>query len=304
MKTNPSQAGQQLRQDIELLRTVCSFGIVWFHAQAMPGHAFAHSALLVFLCLSSYLPDYQKGTFFTRLKSRGERLLLPWITWFSLYAIIYFYNRHELLKQGVHPFNWVLSGGASIHLWYLPFAFLALTVIDASELSFGKRPLLVFCGSVSLLLITTSNSWSPWIIETSQPWQQYAFSICAVLLGPIFKALSATERKRHTALVGICMSAFSWIYMPEALQVQYTTCIVVMTVIATNTLRSVPASFFSSLGGYTFSTYLSHIFFLRLAVRLHVDHLGFSATVAWLMSMLAAAMIAKLIPSRPRRWLG
>lgn len=231
-------------------------------------------------------------------------MLLPWITWFALYAIIYFHNRNELLQQGVHPLNWVLSGGASIHLWYLPFAFLALTVIDSFELSFGKRALLVACGSASLLLIATSNSWYEWIDETPKPWQQYAFSICAVLMGPIFKFLSTTDKKWRTTSAGICMSMFSWIYMPEELRVQYTTCIVVMTITATNTFKSIQPSFFSSLGGYTFSTYLSHIFFLRGTARLHIDHLGLSAVVAWLMSMLAAAMITKLVPQRPRRWLG
>ena len=62
------------RADIEFLRVLSTFGIVWFHSGVF-GHEFAYSGLIVFLILSMYLAGGSGAADVLTLRRRLERLV-------------------------------------------------------------------------------------------------------------------------------------------------------------------------------------------------------------------------------------
>lgn len=103
---------------IDALRCICAVGIVWFHSEA-PGHRAAYIALPFFLVLLSMPMRVQ-------FRDRATRLLRPWLIWSAIFAA------GESLRAfflGQELFGWfqpsMILYGTMIHLWFLPFAFVA-----------------------------------------------------------------------------------------------------------------------------------------------------------------------------------
>jgi fucose 4-O-acetylase-like acetyltransferase len=103
---------------VDCARFVAALGIVWFHSQA-PGAWIASVALPVFLILLLIPLDASPG-------QRARRLLVPFVTWSLVYAML---RTALALKQHDAPFGWwdwtMVFSGTWIHLWVLPFAFVA-----------------------------------------------------------------------------------------------------------------------------------------------------------------------------------
>lgn len=293
-----------LRRDIEALRTVCSFGIVWFHSQIPQGHSVAHSALIVFLCLSGYLASFERGSLWQRFIERCKRLLMPWATWFTVYAIVYLRKNQEQLPESANLVAWILSGGASIHLWYLPFAVFALTTLDVIKSFSSGRVLLLFCGSIAAFWIATSALWYPALKDAQTPLPHYACGIAAILIGPILKRISIHFPGYRALLTGIALAIICWYVMPPDLRLQYSIAMAAMAVVASGVTASMAENLVSKLGSYTLSAYLSHVLFLRLSLRLFGDNLSVVACSAWVMSIVAGALVAKLAPQPLKKWLG
>jgi fucose 4-O-acetylase-like acetyltransferase len=90
---------------------------VWFHTEA-PGYLAAYAALPFFLVLLA-LPSR------ARIKERARRLLVPFAIWSAICALFLVLIS---AKNGQDLFGWwrpqMIVMGPSIHLWFLPFAFL------------------------------------------------------------------------------------------------------------------------------------------------------------------------------------
>lgn len=74
------------RQDIEIIRIICAFGIVWFHTSEI-GKDIAYSALSIFIIISMYFSSKTTLKNITIL-NRAKRLLIPWMFWFLFYGVI------------------------------------------------------------------------------------------------------------------------------------------------------------------------------------------------------------------------
>ena len=115
---------------LDYARLLAAFGIVFFHAGA-PGGAIGYAALPFFLMLLVVLafPGAVRVSFPAYLRGRVQRLLVPWVIWSGVYGVL---KLAELVVTGA-PFgsefslNMILTGTA-LHLWFLPFAFLAFVI--------------------------------------------------------------------------------------------------------------------------------------------------------------------------------
>jgi hypothetical protein len=126
------------RQDIEWLRVLACLGIVWYHARG-PGEEFALAGLIVFVMLSVVLAHPREEPLKDRLHARAERLLLPWIFWWGVYAVLdVVTGRAGRWTAAEWPV--LLLAGPSIHLWYLPFMFFVLLAMDAWHRCFPGPP--------------------------------------------------------------------------------------------------------------------------------------------------------------------
>lgn len=154
---------------VDYCRLIAAFGIVWFHTGA-PGYLLAYAGLPFFLVLLA-LPS-RLG-----MADRARRLLLPFLIWSAIYALFRAWNAAE---HGQALFGWwkpwMVLTGASIHLWFLPFAFLVALVAPALRAS-----------KVALLLPVLAAGLLSAIGETSVwPWYQWSFGVIPALAGFAF----------------------------------------------------------------------------------------------------------------------
>lgn len=105
---------------IELLRYVCSVGIVWFHMGG-PYAWIGYASLIVFVILTVNFALAQGGTSWSR-----TRVLKLWMFWSVIYASLKVAQslvHHQPISAEFHW--WMLSTGPALPLWFLPFIYVA-----------------------------------------------------------------------------------------------------------------------------------------------------------------------------------
>lgn len=151
---------------IDYGRLLAALGIVWFNAQA-PGDRIAYMALPFFLILLTLPPT-------SNLPARAKRLLLPFLIWSVVFAML---NTALALKTHAAPFDWwqwsMILSGTWIHLWFLPFAFLAAVVAP-----WFQHPLASLGGALLVATLIVMDK-----VPESVPFGQWAFGAIPVLVG-------------------------------------------------------------------------------------------------------------------------
>ena len=119
--------------NIERLRILAAFGIVWFHTEDALWRSVGYAGLPIFLMVfCSLIALKQKPddiSYFTM--KRAGRLLKPWLFWSIVYLCFKIFKR-ALYGEDVFGFftGHMFISGTSIHLWYLPYAFLVALFIN------------------------------------------------------------------------------------------------------------------------------------------------------------------------------
>jgi hypothetical protein len=151
---------------IDYGRFLAALGIVWFHSHA-PGGRMAYIALPFFLVLLS-MPSNSS------IASRARRLLKPFLIWSLVFALV---HMAFAIKAQEPVFGWwdwhMLLTGTWIHLWFLPFAFLAAILAP-----WFQHPL-ASLGAAILAAVLLSAEQAP----TAVPFGQWSFGIIPVLVG-------------------------------------------------------------------------------------------------------------------------
>jgi hypothetical protein len=151
---------------IDYGRFLAALGIVWFNAQ-VPGFRVAYIALPFFLVLLSMPSNSSVAT-------RAKRLLLPFLTWSLVFGML---NTALSLKTQSPPFEWwrwtMILSGTWIHLWFLPFAFLAALVSP-----WLRHPLASLGAAILAATLIVLNGY-----PEAAPFGQWAFGTIPVLVG-------------------------------------------------------------------------------------------------------------------------
>ncbi len=173
-----------IRQDIEILRILSAFGIVWFHS-GFDRTGIGYGGLAVFLILSAYLATIRaKAPQPIRqiLSQRSQRLLIPWAFWMVAYGFRNFLVDRNLLETDRGWINGLLAG-TQIHLWYLPFLFFATIGIDLTIPRLRREWLGPACALGSITLLVTAPAWRAWSDLHGYPTVQYCHALLGLLLG-------------------------------------------------------------------------------------------------------------------------
>jgi surface polysaccharide O-acyltransferase-like enzyme len=257
------------RPDIEILRLLSAFGIVWFHS-GTHGIALAYGGLVVFLVLSVALGGRAGRPDAATVLRRALRLLRPWLLWFGLYAA---FNALRGLPVLPLEHGWVAGvlAGPSIHLWYLPFMFGALVALDLLRAHVALRMLSAAAFALALVVMATAPLWRPVSLGLPYPALQWADALAPVLVG-VF-ALGAREGcwSRSTALAMAAvlvlaaagLPAFEWVGTPYAVGLAASLWLLLRTPAAS----PAGAVKLAALTDCTFGIYLVHsgVFALLLA---------------------------------------
>lgn len=115
---------------IDWLRILAASGVVWFHTELAPHRQIGYAGLPIFLLIFFSLITRQDSADPTScfLRRRYKRILRPWLFWSAVYGAcrltkaMYIMDLKEL--WGMLSLETLLAG-TSIHLWYLPYAFVS-----------------------------------------------------------------------------------------------------------------------------------------------------------------------------------
>ncbi len=151
---------------IDYGRFAAALGIAWYYSQA-PGRELSHMSWPLFLVLLSR--PVPSG-----LAQRARRLLLPFLIWSIVFAML---RTALALKNNDPPFGWwdwyMIPTGTWTHLWFLPFAFLALLLSP-----WFQHPL-ASLGAAFLAAVLLSINGTP----DTLPLAYWSFGIIPVLVG-------------------------------------------------------------------------------------------------------------------------
>jgi peptidoglycan/LPS O-acetylase OafA/YrhL len=127
-----SQIRIQRIDSVEWLRFFAALGIVWFHTNGAWGRSIGYAGLPIFLLVfcSLIVINFKEIGFTGFLRRRTVRLLIPWVFWSIVYGFVRVIKFYWFPKTSLSLFSSCdfLVGG-SMHLWYLPFAFLVSLIL-------------------------------------------------------------------------------------------------------------------------------------------------------------------------------
>ena len=284
------------RQDIELLRVVSAFGIVWFHSGAV-GHDIAYSGLIVFVVLSLYL-SAQSTMASKSVMSRAKRLLVPWVVWFVFYGAINLAKHKPLIPLD----NGIASGilvGTSIHLWYMPFIFIILIIFDWLRDRITPRFIGYACAILAILIFITASDWRLWSLNLGAPFAQYAHAVNGALIGVFLAYYYTLPNLARSALLLIilALAAYLAVLPMPGVGVPYLLGISVSAAVLLFN-RSLPGKInFNWLSECALGIYLIHPFCFMIVYKINLISGLSTPIVVFVASVVSVALLKRIAPN-------
>ena len=284
----------KVRQEIEFLRVISAFGIVWCHSIVW-GSDFAYAGLASFIVISVFLAGNLRRPLNQQFARRLQVLLAPWLAWFCIYGAINIVIHKSFLPKHDDLISGVLAG-THIHLWYLPFMFVVLTGIDLLP-SVIDAPVRAHLGAIgALLLLASSSLWRPATTAAGAPWMQYAQASAAVMVGLFAQGSNSIGRVTRVgyafALVLVSLLAVSvdGVGLPYAIGIPVTLWILF---VAPSWMKTTN---FHALATLTFGIYLIHPPFIWLDKKYHLTHGLWTPIWVFAASAVSIAALRRLAP--------
>ncbi|MDQ2066615.1 acyltransferase [Xinfangfangia sp. CPCC 101601] len=284
---NPQpQPKREYRRVIDLLRFLAAVGIVLDHG--MGWAVVGYPALGLFLILTAYFgvgsyrramgQEGQGGGFWS---NRAKRMLVPWLFWCAFYRLVWEVVSDEPFQLLSDPFTLLI--GPSIHLWFLPFAALAMIFIPAIARDVERVPQLVLASvilvplSIALGLIHAKSGLEGWLISDGPivpPVPQWAFSLPIFIWGALAAVAHRLGRPEITLAAAFVSSAVLLALDWDVASIQLILCAVIFEI--GYRLRW-QGQWMTDLAGYAFGLYLLHPFFMLVGYKIF----GADGGTAW-----------------------
>jgi hypothetical protein len=217
--------GSERLGGLDVLRLAGVCAVVWFHVRA-PGSGYLVGQLVALMLLSCALAVRREPRPITEaLRHRAARLLAPWAFWWCVYAAVVV---AKVLVDGWHlwdHFHWrTLISGTSAHLWYVPFVFVATSVVEALSSrairSDGGEAFVAAAAGGLGAVVAFSFVWPA--ARLPFPFAQHAYAAAAVPLGmamglAIRRMPPETARARALGLAGalVAMGIVALLLRPD-----------------------------------------------------------------------------------------
>lgn len=263
---------------VEWLRLLAIAAVVFLHLDAGP----LWMAMAGVMCFVSLMTAFTASSTLRRnptelISLRAQRLLVPWFLWSGVYAVAKMADavvKHEPLTTLYEP--WMLFAGSSLHLWFLPWAFVVCVVVGVwfaqrkfyhqSESAWWGCILLAIClyiVSTHVYPILHRNGISPphlWILYTP------AVAV-GLALARIPPGVSTSTPKLIALVSGIGLAG------TEAVMYGHATVAIAMTLSAFLCALAwhiplVAGSMTVRLGSMSYGIYIVHLLVARILSRL------------------------------------
>jgi hypothetical protein len=280
-----------MKPEIELFRIISMFGIVWFHSGINYGKEVAYGGLIFFIIISVYfaVSSTRTHTFTQRVK----RLIIPCVVWSIFYGVISVLRKGAVFPTDYNYFSMVLAT-PSIHLWYLPFIFLILLVIDKLKYYILKEWVTVFSGISAIVILMLSPMWRA--INFITPIGQYAHAIPAVLIGVFLGGVKVRKWLRISVIAGIVLSILAMVYSRQSgIGIPYLIGLTPCIFIYYETIFIKSNKYLLALSSSIFGVYLAHLFLITVLRYAGVS--GYSLAVfAFVISLASILVLRKYFP--------
>lgn len=195
--------------NVDRLRVLAAIGIVWFHTDGVPYRQIAYAGLPVFLLIFFSLLTMQgsAGTTMDFLRRRYNRLLKPWLFWSVVYGLCRLTKAMHTMDVG--SLREMLSvetllAGTSIHLWYLPYAFLSSLLIRGFNhwTSRANHTVVVLATTTAGAILLAAHAAGLWDRRLTCPLPQWEFGLAAIPLGiAVGRCLAIASRDQQRLLL-------------------------------------------------------------------------------------------------------
>ena len=288
-----------VRSDIELLKIISAFGIVWFHSEYPPARDIAYAGLIVFLIFSAYFATSTDREY--SVKHRSVRLLAPCIFWSVLYAASSIVRGQSVFTSDNLLISNILTT-PSIHLWYLPFTFISLITIDRIKNNINPMTLAVSTATLASILLVTSPVWRQW--SYISPLGQYMHAAPAIFIGILMGLGKKIDFIPKILLLGlVTMSVlFTFTLKIQGIGVTYLVGIIAALVLLREKSLLPRTNLILAASKVTFGIYLVHPIFLFM-----LRHIGIHSAVlpilAFAISGISIYASLKIIPKPISKYL-
>jgi hypothetical protein len=280
-----------VRTDVEFLRIISALGIVWFHSGLDIGRDMAYSGLVVFLIFTSYFAV--KSTKEHSVLSRAARFLIPCVLWSILYASLNLVRGGEIIPDHFNVFSKILAT-PSIHLWYLPFAFICVLALDKIK-NYNPKMVAVVAALFFTILLASAPIWRQW--PYISPLGQYMHALPAVFIGITFSLygqLENTIKRVVDMLILLTLSTIIYFNLPGISETYTVGVLASLILLRKNSFLS-KNTIIIKLSQLTFGVYLIHPLFLFA-----LTHFGIISIMlpmfAFSLSMLSIFIMFKVLP--------
>jgi len=281
-------------------RLIAAFGIVIFHADA-PGAAIGYAGLPFFLILLVVLggPVAQRMHFANFAATRVRRLLRPWLIWSAIYGGLKLAEVAVTGQPLATEFTpaMILTGPA-LHLWFMPFAFVASLGLYGVIRLRRVWPTPVLCAA--LLMVGLALLGLQQERTFAVPIAQWVFAGPAVCLGCALALLHGAVVRQAMVVAGVVVIALTLGWSVGVVQIAVAGCTFIAC--AAWPRPATPGSDWAAQ--IAMGVYLTHPLMLSCldrATTLQPGTIGI-AVVAGLGALLLGALLQALARSTKRVW--
>lgn len=283
-------------QTIEALRIISAFGIVVFHAHAR-GYETGFAGLVVFIAISTMFEGSLNWTRVRSLTALARTLLLPWAFWFVAFALLNRVAHKPVLPGGLSPLG--LLAGTSIHLWYLPYMFAVLVLLNLAKQHVTQRWLFRLTVLAGTLALFSAPLWYGQLPALTRPLPQWAQAMPAVLIG---LALGLAPLLRAEGLAGLAVLAAAFLYAVAAglpgFSLPYAVGVAALVLAMAIKRIGLPAWFnVQPVADCMFGVYLVHLLGLTVTNRLLGPSTFAGSALAFAGCLVAVYTARKFVPA-------
>lgn len=248
---------------LEYARFIAAVGIVFFHAGA-PGAAVGYAALPFFLIVMLVLsaPAVRNASLASYAAGKAQRLLVPWVIWSGIYGSLKLAEialtdttaRDEFLPH-------MLLTGPALHLWFLPFAFLACLALYPLLRGLPERPRPVLITVLTVVAAVLASTQAHLALPI--PLAQWAHALPAVCLGAALALVG-----RDGTLIFLVISGFAVAALLAGNTPGFGQMGLALACFAACTIVKLPATPFAmQLGRLSLGVYLAHPIMISVLER-------------------------------------
>ena len=281
-----------MRKDIEVLRILSMFGIVWFHTNPYQWRSVTYAGLVIFLILTPYL----SGNHSKPIINRTKRLILPWLIWMIIYAAI-----NLILSK---PFSAsdsliiTLISGTCFHLWFLPFIFLVHIIFDKAKDNIPATTLSRAAGILAVGVLLTCQIWREPSLTLGYPFAQWAHALIGILIGVFMWGLASPIPLKDKLILMTIIGVTLIMFPVKGVGIPYFIGTVIFTAIIKRNYTDLISLDPTPISKLMFGVYLIHPIIIGLYSAMGIGLADLKPVIVFMISTGVIWLIRKL----PMRW--